>query len=231
MARLRAATVVATALLCVLSAPPASAKWYGSKLKAEPNATYGCESAIVSAPLGGFVLSPTNQTSCTYRHAGYLFQSRPTFIAPRSGRITRIKVKSGPNPAKLRLTILTGSSRVDTFTGRDLPGTYTCCTARFVGKPFRPRANRVTTKKVKARVYDVRSKRLRYRIHSTDGVALTAVGPGTVPLNIGPVHGGYDTGTPMLTGYWPYTKKGDPRVEGYSLTGIDLLFQWEFKRL
>ena len=231
MARLRAATVVATALLCVMGAPPASAKWYGSKLKAAPNATYGCESAIVSAPLGGFVLSPTNQTSCTYRHGGYLFHSRPTFIAPRSGRITRIKVKSGPNPAKLRLTILTGSSRVDTFTGRDLPGTYTCCTARFVGKPFRPRANRVTTKNVKARVYDVRSKRLRYSINSSDGVALTAVGPGTVPLSIGPVLGGYETGTPMLTGYWPYTKKGDPRVEGYSLTGIDLLFQWEFKRL
>ena len=32
------------------------------------------------------------------------------------------------------------------------------------------------------------------------------------------------------TGYFPYTRKGDPRVEGYSLTGIDLLFQWEFKR-
>ena len=25
--------------------------------------------------------------------------------------------------------------------------------------------------------------------------------------------------------------KDEPRVEGYSLTGIDLLFQWEFKRL
>jgi hypothetical protein len=231
MALLRAAAVVATAFLCVLCASPASARWYGSTLKAAPNATYGCESAIISAPLGGFVLAPTAQTSCTYRHAGYLFTQRPTFLAPRSGRITRIKVKSGPNPAKLRLTILTGSSRVDTFTGRDLPGTYTCCTARFVGKPFRPRANRTTTKKVKARVFNVRSKRLRHRIHSSDGVALSAVGPGTLPLSIGPVLGGYDTGTPLLTGYFPYTRKGEPRVEGYSLTGIDLLFQWEFKRL
>ena len=230
MALLRVATVVATAFLCVLCAAPASARWYGSTLHGPANAGYGCESAIISAPLGGFVLAPTGQTSCTYRHGGYLFRPRPTFLVPRSGRITRIKVKSGPRPAKLRLTVLTGSSRVDTFTGRDLPGTYTCCTARYVGKPFRPKANRVTTKKVKVRVQDVRSKRLRYRIHSTDGLALTAVGPGTVPLSVGPVLGGYETGTPLLTGYFPYTHKGDPRVEGYSLTGIDLLFQWEFKR-
>ena len=223
-------TLLALGLACAVLAAPASARWYGSTLRAPANATYGCESAIISAPLGGFVLQPTGQVSCTYRHGGYLFKPRPTFIVPRTGRITRIRVKSGANPAKLRLTVLTGSSRVDTFTGRDLPGTYTCCTARYVGKPFRVRANRVTTKKVNVRVFDVRSKRLRHRIHSSDGLALSAVGPGTLPLSIGPVLGGFDTGTPLATSYFPLTRKGEPRVEGYSLTGIDLLFQWEFKK-
>ena len=208
----------------------ASARWFGSTLQAEPNATYGCESALVSAPLGGVALQPTGQQSCTYRHGGYLFTNRPTFIAPSSGRITHIRVKAGANPAKLRLTVLTGSSRVDTFTGRDLPGTYTCCTARYIGKAFRPRANRITKKKVDVRVYDVRSKRIQNRIHSSDGLALTAVGPGTLPLNIGPSLGGYDTGTPIATSYFPFTRKGEPRVEGYSMTGIDLLFQWNFRR-
>ena len=83
---------------------------------------------------------------------------------PSTGRVTGIKVKAGPNPAKLRLTVLTGSSRVNPYTGRDVPGTYTCCTARFVGKPFRPRANRTTKKKVNVRVFDVRSKKVRHRI-------------------------------------------------------------------
>ena len=92
------------------------------------------------------------------------------------------------------------------------------------------RANKVTTKKVNVRVFDVRSKRLRHRIHSSDGLALSAVGPGTLPLSIGPVLGGFDTGTPLATSYFPLTRKGEPRVEGYSLTGIDLLFQWEFKK-
>jgi hypothetical protein len=224
------ALAIAAALLA-LSAAPASARWYGSLLQGAPNANYGCESALVLAPLGGVQLSPTNQVTCTYRHAGYLYSNRPTFIAPGTGRITAIKVRSGPNPAKLRLTILTGSSRVDTTTGRDLPGTYTCCTARFVGKPFRPKANATTTKKVNVKVFDVRDKRIRFRIHSSDGVALTAVGPGTVPLQIHDDVGGYNPGTPMATGYWPYTRVGEPRsADGYSMTGIDLMFQWFFKR-
>jgi hypothetical protein len=221
---------IAAALLAV-SAAPASARWYGSLLRGAPNANYGCEAALVMAPLGGVQLAPTNQVSCTYRHAGYLYSNRPTFIAPGTGRITAIKVRSGPNPAKLRLTILTGSSRVDTTTGRDLPGTYTCCTARFVGKPFRPKANATTKKTVNVKVFDVRDKRIRFRIHSSDGVALTAVGPGTVPLQIRDDVGGFNPGTPMATGYWPYTRVGEPRsADGYSMTGIDLMFQWFFKR-
>jgi hypothetical protein len=170
--------LVLVAGLLAVAAAPASARWYGSLLRGAPNANYGCESALILAPLGGVQLAPTNQVSCTYRHGGYLYSNRPTFIAPGTGRITAIKVRSGPNPAKLRLTILTGSSRVDTFTGRDLPGTYTCCTARFVGKPFRPRANATTTKKVNVKVFDVRDKRIRFRIHSSDGVALTALAAG-----------------------------------------------------
>jgi hypothetical protein len=213
------------------AAQPVSARWYGSLMRGAANANYGCESALIAGPLGGVQLAATGQGSCTYRHAGYLYSNRPTFIAPGTGRITAIKVRSGPRPAKLRLTILTGSSRVDTFTGRDLPGTYTCCTARFVGKPFRPRANGITKKKVDVKVFDVRDKRLRFRIHSSDGVALTAVGPGTVPLQIRNDVGAFNPGIPMAVGYWPYTRKGDPRsADGYSMTGIDLMFQWYFKR-
>jgi len=221
-----ALAVVALALI----AAPASARWYGSLLQGVPNANYGCESALTMAPLGGVQLSPTNQVSCTYRHGGYLYSNRPTFIAPSTGRITAIRVRSGPNPALLRLTVLTGSSRVSTFTGRDLPGTYTCCTARYVGPAFRPRATATTTRKVNVKVFDVRDRRIRFRIHSSDGLALTAVGPGTLPLAINPDVGGFNAGTPLATGYWPFTRKGDPRVEGYTMTGIDLLFQWNFRR-
>lgn len=222
--------VLATPVACAALATPAAAKWFGSAMKGPANASYGCESALILGALGGVELAPTGQRSCTYRHGGYFNSLKPTTVVPASGRIRRIQVKSGPNPAKLRLTILTGSSRVNTFTGEDLPGTYTCCTARYVGPAFRPKANAVTTLKVNVAVFDVRSKSIRHRIHSTDGVALSAVGAGTLPLHVTDALGGYATGTPLLTGFFPLTKVGEPRVDGYTMTGIDLLFRWDFRR-
>jgi hypothetical protein len=130
----------------------------------------------------------------------------------------------------LRITVLSGSSRVDTFAGRDLPGTYTCCTARYVGPPFRPRANATTTRRVKIYVFDVRSKAIQNRIHSSDGLALSAVGPGTLPLSRGEAVGSIVDGVPIATGFFPMTRVGEPRVDGYSLTGVDLLYRWDFYR-
>ncbi len=198
-------------------------------MRGVPNTTYGCESALVLGALGGVELAPTNQRSCTYKHGGYFNSLRPTAVVPATGRVRRIQVKSGPGPARLRLTILTGSSRVDTFTGADLPGTYTCCTARFVGPAFRPRPNATTTRRVNVPVFNVRSKAIRHRIHSSDIVALSAVGPGTLPLQVEPAVGGYASGTPLLTGFFPHTRPGDPRVDGYTITGVDLLFRWDFR--
>ncbi|HEY4895706.1 MAG TPA: hypothetical protein VII01_06430, partial [Solirubrobacteraceae bacterium] len=173
-----------TAIVAATIATPASARWFGSTMKGPANATYGCEAALILGPIGGVELAPTHQTSCTYRHGGYLNSLRPTSLVPSTGVVRRIQVKSGPNPALLRITVLTGSSRVDTLTGRDLPGTYTCCTARYVGPAFRPRPTAITTRRVNIRVHDVRSNDINLRIHSSDGLALSAVGPGTLPLSL-----------------------------------------------
>jgi hypothetical protein len=210
-------------------AAPACAQWFGSTMAGEANAGYGCESALILGPIGGVELAPTNQTSCTYRHGGYLNSLRPTAIVPSTGWVRRIQVKSGANPALLRVTVLTGSSRVDTFAGRDLPGTYTCCTARYVGPAFRPKANAITTRRVNIHVFDVRSKDIQNRIHSSDSLALSAVGPGTLPLNRSEAVGSIVEGAPIAIGFFPLTRPGEPRVDGYSLTGLDLLYRWDFR--
>jgi hypothetical protein len=222
-------TLLFAAALALALASPASARWYGSTMQGDANATYGCESALILGPIGGVELAPTNQRSCTYRHGGYLNSLRPTSIVPSSGRVTRIQVKSGPSPARLRLTVLTGSSRVSTFNGEDLPGTYTCCTARYVGPAFTPKPNTTTTLRVDVPVQDVRSKQIQNRIHSSDGLALSAVGPGTLPLHLTPAVGNLAAGAPLATGFFPMTKLGEPRVDGYTMAGIDLLFRWDFQ--
>ena len=142
---------------------------------------------------------------------------------PSTGRIRRIRVRSGPNPALLRLTILTGSSRIDTTTGRDIPGTYTCCTARYVGRAFRPAANRLTVRRVNVPVFVTRSNQLQIRTHASDIVAISAFGPGSLPLRIDRNVGSLDAGSPLSRGFWSATAKGDPRVDGYQMPGIDVL--------
>ncbi|MGE0066890.1 MAG: hypothetical protein AB7T48_06000 [Solirubrobacterales bacterium] len=229
LVRRPAAALALSLLLCLAIAAPASARWYGSTMQGTPNANYGCESALILGALGGVELAPTNQRSCTYRHSGYLNSLRPTAIVPGNGTIKRIQVKSGPNPAKLRLTVLTGSSRVDTFTGADIPGTYTCCTARFVGPAFRPKPNATTTRQVNLRVGGDRSKEIQIRIHTSDSLALSAVGPGTLPLRIDESVGNFISGTPLATGFFPLTKPGEPRLDGYTMPGIDLMFRWDFR--
>lgn len=222
--------VVVFAVAIVLAiGSQASARWYGSTMQGAADATYGCESALILGPIGGVELAPSYQRSCTYRHGGYLNSLKPTSIVPASGRVTRIQVKSGPNPARLRLTVLTGSSRVSTFNGEDLPGTYTCCTARYVGPAFRPKPNATTTLPVNVPVQNVVSKEIQNRIHSSDGLALSAVGSGTLPLHLTPAVGSIATGTPLLTGFFPMTGVGEPRVDGYTMAGIDLLFRWDFR--
>jgi hypothetical protein len=218
------------ALVASSIAGSASAQWLGSTMSGAANAGYGCESALILGPIGGVELAPTHQQSCTYRHGGYFNSTRPTFLVPSSGWVRRIQVKSGANPARLRLTVLTGSSRVDTFVGRDIPGTYTCCTARYVGPAFQPKPNATTTKRVNVRVLDVRSKEIQNRIHSTDGLALSAVGPGTLPIHRSDAVGAIVDGAPLATGYFPLTRTGEPRVDGYTLTGLDLLYRWDFYR-
>ena len=228
MPLLRASALAALVLL-VLPAG-ASARWYGSTMRGPVNAAYGCEAATILGPLGGVQVSPTNQTSCTYQHGGYLGSLRPGSVVPGTGRIVRIRVRSGANPARLRLTILTGSSRIDTLTGQDIPGTYTCCTARYIGKAFRPRPGAVTVRRVNVPVYVTRSLRLENRTHASDVVAISAAGPGTLPLRIDPTVGTFADGSPLATGWWSATGRGDPRVDGYKMAGIDVLLGWDWRR-
>jgi len=227
---------------------PVSAQWYGSRLDHRANATYGCEATLSGGPFGGQQLLPTHQTSCTYHQYGYANSGgfvppgpQPSFVVPSSGRIAAIRVRSGRSPfqARVRLTILTSSVQVDPSTGRDRPFTTSCCRARYVGRPFRPRPNTVTTKRVNVRVNNenpVPDRRLHLRARSYDGVALSAEGGGALPLYVMPKVGSYSTGTelprgtPLVTGQFPRFRVGDRRLDGNPQIGIDLLLQWNFRR-
>jgi hypothetical protein len=208
---------VAVALMLVPAAP-AGAVTYGSNLRATPNAGFGCEAALVRGQgFNGPMLTPSGQRTCTYRSLGFLGRPGGQSLAPSNGRITRIRVRAlrvrGRNPAPLRLTILTSSG--------------SCCTGRYLGPVFRPRADgRVTSVPVNVRVYRTVSDQ---RTQSNDVLGLSAVGPGTLPLRITPNPGSFAFGNPVVTFWYPLTPPGQPRTEGYTMDGIELLFQWDFR--
>ena len=65
--------------------------------------------------------------------------------------------------------------------------------------------------------------------HEIEGT-LSAVGPGTLPLNRSEAVGNIVDGAPIAIGFFPLTRPGEPRVDGYSMTGLDLLYRWDFHR-
>lgn len=222
----RIATVAALALATL--AAPAGAANLGSALRSPANVGFGCEASPQPDPItGAIVLTPTGQTTCTVRSNGFIGSLRGSSVVPSSGRITRIRVRSGNNPAPLRLTILGAASSLN-LDGSQIPGTFSCCTARRFGRTFRPRPNAVTTRNVNVRVFSqIDAKNLS---KTSDVVGLSAVGPGTLPLNNQGLAGSFQTGAALLSAFYPLTAKGDPRVEATSMTGFELLFQWRFRR-
>jgi hypothetical protein len=198
----------------------ADAKFFGGKLNRPANVGFGCELAPILDPISGApTLAPTGQRTCTFRHVGYLYRNRVTSIVPANGRIVRIRVRAGRNPAPLRLTILSGSSSVGNG--------FSCCTALKFGRVFRPGANRVTTIRTNVRVH---RSNPNGSSQFNDVVGLSAVGPGTLPMRDQSSAGTFTPGSALTELWYPLTARGDPRVEQTRADGLDLLFQWDFRR-
>ena len=206
-----------------LTAAPAQGKTFGSTFPANPNTLFGCEAAIFQG-----AVVPSNQTSCTYRHVGYIGNfNRTTSIVPGDGRITEVKILTGANPADARVTILNASNKIDRQ-GNDVPGTFSCCTAQFVGKRQNLRPNKKNTIKTNIPVsVDVSKRR---RIKSYDMLAVSFQNPGFLPLFYNGTGGQFLPNSPLAAFWYPLTREGDPRVDAASQDGLDLLVQWEFKR-
>jgi hypothetical protein len=198
-----------------LSLGVAHAARFGSTLEATPNTFWGCEQAPIFDPITGVpTLAPTFQTTCTLRNVGYINSLQVASIVPSNGVITRIAVKSGPNPAPLQLTILQGS-----------PGL--CCTARRFGPVFQPRPNAITVQRVRIRV---RRSLFQNAQQVSDFVALTAVGPGTLPLSDQGTAGTFTSGSALLQQWYPLTAIGDVRNgDPTTVDGLELLLQWTFQ--
>ena len=206
-------------VLLGLSAGAAQAQRFGSTLQSAPNAFWGCDLAPILDPITGIPrLAVTGQTSCTMRNVGYLGSLQIGSYVPRNGYITEVRIRSGNNPAPVRVVIMQCS-----------PGF--CGTAVRMSRVFRPRANAVSIFKTNLRVirsFDVNSSGVQ---NITDAVGLTAVGPGTLPLVDQGTAGTFAAGSALTQLWYPGMQLNVPRVEGaVSADGLELLLRWRFQK-
>lgn len=207
----------------LVTAGAADAARFGSSLKRPADAGFGCESVPTFDPFTGApTLAPSGHTTCTVRSSGRIGSFKTWSAVPADGRIVAISVRSGPNPAPLRLSIAGASTRANNQGGGD----FLCCTGRHLGRTFTPRPNRVTTQRVNVRVFREKDGNGDH----FDVVGLAAVGPGTLPLHDERTAGQFREGSGLMNFSWPYVRRKETRIEQHRADGLELLFRWEFER-
>jgi hypothetical protein len=223
--------VLAVSAALTLPASAVAATFGSSLNRTRPgNAGFGCESALrpnifTNQP----ELQPTGHNTCTLRSNGRVGSNANWAGVPHNGRITGYSVRGASrNPARVRLTILTGSAQFDPELDPDRGGdsNYSCCTARFHGPIFRPPAGGVVRRAANIRVYNFRRRDGRAFF---DVVGLTVIGPGNLPLFTEGRHFGFANGSAITTFYYPFTRINEPRPESNAVDGLELLLRWNFR--
>ncbi len=216
-------------VLVLLAAPSARATTttFGSGLGAAPDTTLGCETApFIANPNGDFGFQASNQPDCTWRQTGVFGSaSDPRFSSvPGDGRITKVEVRSGPNPAPLRFVVIRQLGNAGATQDTQ------CCFFVSETAPVTPAPNAVSTFVVSIPV----QRNTLDGVRAFDLMAVSAVsGTGTLPLlQTGPQNtfattqsGAVDAGFfyPRM-GAEPNDTGGGRREQGIS--GVELTVRW-----
>lgn len=222
---------IASALACAaLVGPPASnAATIGSKLN-HPNNAFGLDCS--KGWLSGFGFTSSGQTTCTWftaariNSAGFGFSSNGS-MAPRTGRITRVSIKSRPSPAPLQVTIVRQISQLAPD-GRVFD--TACCFFEAASKTFQPRANRVSSFNVNLLVERVVNR--DRNVSWVDYAAISAVGPGSLPIFSQGVSAHENALTPgayQSRAIWPRIRRGQGRIDGFGQSGFEVLARFHFR--
>lgn len=168
----RVAALALAVLLLVPAVAGAQAVTRGSSLAPPANVPFGCEASVELPPLGSdqFLLVPMGRPSCTWWSSGLATNPTDpnTGYVPTTGTVTSVRVKSGPNPAPLRIV--------------QLRSTAGCCTVVRHTEPFQPAPNAVTEVTVNWLVEVVRDSVVG--VSTSDIIGFSAIGgTGTLPLH------------------------------------------------
>jgi hypothetical protein len=221
------------ALGLVLGVPGSSAaatQTFGSALATTPNATFGCElEPFLANSNGDFAFAPSGQPDCTWRQEGVFGSTTDSRFSsvPGDGRIVKVEVRSGPNPAPLRFVVLrqlgnTGATQ-DTQ----------CCFFVSETAPVQLQPNAVSSFAVNIPV----QRNTIQGIRAFDLMGISAASnTGSLPLlEVGP-HNAFMVTTPgaVDAGYFYPRLGADPNDSGggrheQGISGIELTVRWTWQ--
>jgi hypothetical protein len=179
----------AIGLLCLALSSTAQAitTRFGSDLRHASDVNIGCETKpqLSFQSPGEYELAPSGAASCTWRQIG-VFGAVPDTHAstvPGDGTITRVSIRSGPNPAPLRVVVV--RLLAPNEDGGINSNKAACCYFVRQSARFQPRPNAVSSFALKLRV---EKNNRGGKVYTQDHVGISAQsGTGTLPLaNVGP---------------------------------------------
>lgn len=164
-------TVLALVLALLLTSPAAAQTvTRGSDFQNPANVPFGCDATVQMDWNGNFTLQPSGLPSCTWWGTGPA--SNPTDprtgFVPTTGTITKVRIKSGPNPAPIRLV--------------QLRSTAGCCTVVKHTEPIALQPNRVNEVTLNWLTEVVRDSVAGVSTNDVLGFSAVA-GQGTLPLS------------------------------------------------
>ena len=155
---------------------------FGSDLTAAPNVTFGCEviPQLSFQNLGFYEFVPSGQPSCTWRQLGVFGVVTDTHAStvPGDGTVTSVSIKSGPNPAPLRVTVV--RLLAPNENGGINSNKAVCCYFVRESPTFQPTPNAISTFALNL---PVEKNDAGGQVYTQDHVAISAQsGAGALPL-------------------------------------------------
>lgn len=225
--------LLAAGLAVVSGAPSARAETIGAVPTGTPNAPFGCEAKVSVVDASGNIgFYSSGAPSCTY------FQNLPfarlgslaSGYAPRNGAITSVAVRSGPNPAPIRITVLRALAQLRA-NGTIVPGSSSCCFGRARTRTFRLRPNATTRIPLNLVVRNFKDRKNRQAVSDIVGISATA-GTGALPLRATTPNPNTNQattpGNPSVGWFYPEVLPRQIRVDGSGVNSHRLTVNFGF---
>lgn len=213
--------------LAALAPAPASAVTLtkGSPLASPANGGWGCETSWLPDLMGNYQRQASGYASCTWWQPGTTTDN--TAFVPNTGKVTKVRVKSGPNPAPLTVVVLRRLFKIKNGAQVD----YICCGAIKESAIFQPTPNAVTEVPVDLLV-ETNPSPGEGKTGWYDLIGISGRGPGELPFaTVGPqtLAAGQAANVLVPIGYYPHT----PPPTGFNfndqtIPNTELLMQYDW---